>query len=44
MKEWEIILSNKSRKYLKKLKDKKLKNILSERIESLKINPEIGIH
>jgi len=43
MKEFDVVLSTRSKKYLKKLKDKKLKKILLDKLEELKLNPEIGI-
>lgn len=43
MNKWEVVLSTRSKKYLKKLRDKKLKIILLGKLEELKTNPEIGI-
>jgi addiction module RelE/StbE family toxin len=41
--EWKVELSTKSKKYLKKLKDNKLKLVLLDKLEELKTNPDIGI-
>ena len=41
-KEWDLIYSKRSLKFLKKLKDKKLLKLLKEKAEELKTDPQKG--